>query len=158
MLPSLLVHASGRRGSAPQNFYPTGSFNLIIRARSARDQNQPSLQPSDGAAGAAGVSGAGSDEAAAGGGAPAPFFFPIASITRARYDPGSLSRRTNCVAGAFNSPSNWLKITSRDGNVASAFTSAGVSALPSSTAPRSFSFSPRGPNDVNVFASTTGSS
>src|SRR5271169_1691175 len=133
--------------------------------RSARHQKNPQklyVQPSDAGGG---VSGAGSDEdgsdeagaAGAAAGAASPFFLPIASITRARYEPGSLSRRTNWVAGALRSPSNWPKITSRDGSVASDCTSSGVSALPSSTPPRSFSLSPIGPNDVKVFARTTGS-
>src|SRR5580704_5195182 len=127
MLPSLLVLASGGcLWERPRIFSigQSGSINISIAMCYASDKINL-FHPSDGAAGAAGAagaSGAGSDDAAAGAAvaAPAPFFFPIASITRAKYEPGSLSNRTNCVAGALRRPSNWLKTTSRDGNVASA--------------------------------------
>src|ERR1700683_1992383 len=106
-LLSLFTHP-GDVGAPRNSFYQSsGSINLIIvRAFCTRASKSP-YQPSDGGAsdggagvsGAAGASGAGSEEAAAGGGAPAPFFFPIASITRARDEPGSFRTRTHRGSG-----------------------------------------------------------
>src|SRR5262249_15630468 len=80
-----------------------------------------------------------------------------ASIMRTNRALGSLSVLSSCVAGACSRPRSWASTTSRDGRVASAFSSAGGRISPSSRAPRISSFGSSSASLTATFAIDTGS-